>query len=90
LESNLLEIEKLASSKRSRALLTSRPEYFVSVREESEALSPRINPFLYRDAEYEPLKILPWNGDQVETILTTQGSFDERGRSALDLLPGSN
>ena len=69
LESNLLEIEKLASSKRSRTLLTSRPEYFVSVREESEALSPRINPFLNRETEYEPLKILPWNEDQVEQFL---------------------
>lgn len=69
LESNLLEIEKLASSKRSRTLLTSRPEYFVSVREESEALSPKINPFLNREAEYEPLKILPWNGAQVEQFL---------------------
>ena len=69
LESNLLEIEKLASSKRSRTLLTSRPEYFVSVREESEALSPRINPFLNRETEYEPLKILPWNENQVEQFL---------------------
>ena len=69
LESNLIEIEKLASSKRSRTLLTSRPEYFVSVHEENEALSPRINPFLNREAEYEPLKILPWNEDQVEQFL---------------------
>jgi hypothetical protein len=69
LESNLLEIEKLASSTRSRILLTSRPEYFVSVREESEALRPGMNPFLNREAEYEPLKILPWNEDQVEQFL---------------------
>jgi hypothetical protein len=55
LESNLIEIEKLAASKRSRILLTSRPEYFVSVREESEALRPGGNPFLNREAEYEPL-----------------------------------
>jgi len=69
LESNLIEIEKLASSKRSRTLLTSRPEYFVSVREETEALRPGMNPFLNREAEYEPLKILPWNEDQVEQFL---------------------
>ena len=69
LESNLLEIDKLASSKNSRILLTSRPEYFVSIREENEALSPRINPFLNREAEYEPLKILPWNESQVEQFL---------------------
>jgi hypothetical protein len=69
LESNLIEIEKLSSSKQSRTLLTSRPEYFVSVREESEALRPGMNPFLNREAEYEPLKILPWNEDQVEQFL---------------------
>lgn len=69
LESNLLEIEKLAASTRSKTLLTSRPEYFVNVREESEALRPGMNPFLNRAAEYEPLKILPWNEDQVEQFL---------------------
>ncbi len=47
---NLIEIEKLASSKRSKTLLTSRPEYFVNVSEESEALRPGINPFLNREA----------------------------------------
>jgi hypothetical protein len=69
LESNLLEIEKLTASKLGRTLLTSRPEYFVNVREESEALRPGMNPFLNREAEYEPLKILPWNEDQVEQFL---------------------
>lgn len=69
LESNLIEIEKLAASKNSKSLLTSRPEYFVSAREESEALTPRVNPFLNRVAEYEPLKILPWNEDQIELFL---------------------
>jgi hypothetical protein len=28
-----------------------------------------MNPFLNREAEYEPLKILPWNEDQVEQFL---------------------
>ncbi len=69
LESNLIEIEKLAAANNSKVLLTSRPEYFISVREENEALTPRVNPFLNREAEYEPLKILPWNEEQVEFFL---------------------
>jgi hypothetical protein len=32
-------------------------------------IGPRINPFLNRETEYEPLKILPWNEDQVEQFL---------------------
>lgn len=55
-ESNLLEIEKLAASKNGRLMLTSRPEYFISAREESEVLTPTVNPFLTRATHYEPLK----------------------------------
>lgn len=69
LESNLLEIEKLAASHRGKLMLTSRPEYFVSAREESEVLMPPVNPFLTRTTHYEPLKILPWNEGQVELFL---------------------
>lgn len=69
LESNLLEIEKLAASNKGKLMLTSRPEYFVSAREESEVLTPTVNPFLTRTTHYEPLKILPWNEGQVELFL---------------------
>jgi NACHT domain/Restriction endonuclease/Pentapeptide repeats (8 copies) len=69
LESNLLEIEKLAASPNSKVVLTSRPEYFISAREESEAITPGVNPFLNRSAKYEPLKILPWDEPQVEHFL---------------------
>jgi len=69
LESNLLEIEKLAASNQSKVMLTSRPEYFVSAREEGDVLSPTVNPFLTRTTHYEPLKILPWNEEQVESFL---------------------
>lgn len=69
LESNLLEIEKLAASHKGKLMLTSRPEYFVSAREESEVLTPPANPFLIRTTHYEPLKILPWNEGQVELFL---------------------
>ena len=69
LESNLLEIEKLAASHKGKLMLTSRPEYFVTAREESEVLAPTLNPFLNRATHYEPLKILPWNEGQVELFL---------------------
>lgn len=69
LESNLLEIEKLAVSPNSKVILTSRPEYFVSAREEEEAISPSLNPLLSRKTKYEPLKILPWDESQVEEFL---------------------
>lgn len=69
LEFNLLEIEKLAAVKNSKSMLTSRPEYFVSAREEAEVITPTVNPLLYRAAKYEPLKILPWDEKQVELFL---------------------
>jgi hypothetical protein len=69
LESNLLEIEKLAISPNSKVILTSRPEYFVSAREEEEAISPELNLLPSRKTKYEPLKILPWDETQVEEFL---------------------
>lgn len=69
LESNLMEIEKLAAAPNSKVILTSRPEYFISTREEREALTPMSNPFLAREANYIPLKILSWDTTKVEAFL---------------------
>ncbi|HJQ32769.1 MAG TPA: NACHT domain-containing protein [Pyrinomonadaceae bacterium] len=69
LESNLVEIEKLAASGNSKVILTSRPEYFVSAREEQEAVSPALNPLLSRKVKYDPVKILPWDENQVTEFL---------------------
>lgn len=69
LEANLLEIEKLAASPNAKVILTSRPEYFVSAREEMEAVSPTLNPLASRKAKYDPVKILPWDEKQVEEFL---------------------
>lgn len=69
LESNLLEIDKLAASANSRVILTSRPEYFISAREEQEAVSPTLNPLASRKAKYDPIKILPWDENQVHEFL---------------------
>ncbi len=69
LESNLMEIEKFAATGGSKAILTSRPEYFVSAREEVEAVKPTENPLLNRKIGYEPLRILPWDDHQIEQFL---------------------
>lgn len=69
LESNLMEIDKLAASPNGKVILTSRPEYFVSAKEEREAVSPAINPLASRKAKYDPIKILPWDEKQVENFL---------------------
>lgn len=69
LESNLMEIDKLAASPNGKVILTSRPEYFVSVKEEQEAVSPTLNPLASRKAKYDPIKIRPWDEKQVEEFL---------------------
>lgn len=69
LESNLIEIDQLAASPNSRVILTSRPEYFINTEEERQAMNPKLNIFRTRAAEYEPLKILPWDEKQVERFL---------------------
>ncbi len=69
LETNLVEIDKLAASPNSKVILTSRPEYFVSAREEREAVSPTLNPLASRKAKYDLIKILPWDENQVEEFL---------------------
>lgn len=69
LESNLIEIEKLALSPNTKILLTSRPEHFISTEEEKQAISPSLSIFKNREAEYKPLKILPWNEKQVDFFL---------------------
>lgn len=69
LESNLVEIDKLAASPNGKVILTSRPEYFVSAREEQEAVSPTLNPLASRKAKYDPVKILPWDENQVHEFL---------------------
>jgi hypothetical protein len=69
LESNLIEIDKLAVSPYSKTILTSRPEYFVSAKEEQEAVSPTLNPLAGRKTKYDPIKIQPWDEKQVEEFL---------------------
>ncbi len=69
LEMNLMEIEKLAAAPNGKVLLTSRPEYFITTEEEKQALNPELNLFRTRDCEYEPVKIVPWDEQQVDGFL---------------------
>jgi hypothetical protein len=69
LESNLQEIEKLAASPNAKVILTSRPEYFIGVEEESKAFRPALSIIRTREVEYEALKILPWDKKQVENFI---------------------
>lgn len=69
LEANLTEIDKLARIPKNKILLTTRPEYFSSQKEETQAVSPSVLLLSDREAEYKPLKILPWDEKQVEHFL---------------------
>jgi hypothetical protein len=70
LETNLLEIEKLAAPVESRLILTVRTEFFVSAAEERGALQPKADLLATRNQEYEPIKILPWDEGQIESFIS--------------------
>lgn len=70
LESNLLEIEKLASPPESRVLITSRIEYFTSREEEEKALRPKGNVVETRTTQYGAVTLLSWSPDQVDEFIT--------------------
>jgi hypothetical protein len=69
LEINLQEIEKLAAYQKSKVIITSRLEYFISGEEEKKSLSPKGELLATREIEYEPLKIVPWREEQVDSFL---------------------
>lgn len=69
LEINLKEIEKLASSPKSKIILTSRIEYFISVEEERKSLHPRGEMLTSLKTEYQTLTLLPWDDTQISTFL---------------------
>ena len=69
LEINLQEIEKLASSPKSKVIITSRLEYFISGEEEQKSFHPKGELLATRQIEYETLKIVPWENKQVKSFL---------------------
>ncbi len=69
LEINLQEIEKLASSPKSKVIITSRLEYFISSEEEKKSFLPKRELLATRQIEYEILKIVPWEDEQVKYFI---------------------
>jgi uncharacterized protein YjbI with pentapeptide repeats len=63
---NMFEIEKLASAESSKIILTSRPEYFWSRREEEETFKP--GEFEQRPS-YFRVSLLPFSDEQIELFL---------------------
>lgn len=69
IESNLLEIEKLATAVAGRLVLTTRPEFFVSDVEESRSLKLTDNILSGRGLTYHRLRLLPWDDEQINDFL---------------------
>ena len=69
LEMNLQEIEKLAAGTKAKVIITSRPEYFVTSKEQETSLSPGDRLLATRGTEYKPLHIVLWKEPQVNLFL---------------------
>ncbi len=69
LESNLLEIGKLAGSRNGRIVLTGRAEHFISQDEESHVLNKQATLMNTRSIEYDLVRIKPWDDSEVEEFL---------------------
>ena len=69
LEINLQEIEKLASLPKSKVIITSRLEHFISVEEEIKSFHPKRELLATRQIEYETLRIVPWEDEQIKSFL---------------------
>ncbi|MEW6607351.1 MAG: restriction endonuclease [bacterium] len=64
---NLKEIQKLTESTKSKVLLTSRPEYFISAKEEDEIFAP--TSLLDKERRFDRLKLIPLNESQIKSFL---------------------
>jgi len=64
---NLKEIEKLTKSPKSKVLLTSRREYFISAEEEEEIFAPRS--LLEKERKFDRLHLVPLNESQIKSFL---------------------
>lgn len=69
LEMNLQEIEKLATLPKSKVIITSRIEFFISGEEEKKSLHPKGRLLVTRESEYKPLKITAWDNQQINSFL---------------------
>jgi WD40 repeat protein len=65
---NLKEVEKLTESPKSRVVLTSRPEYFISAKEEEEIFAP--SSLLEKEQrKFDRLNLIPLNEPQIRSFL---------------------
>jgi WD40 repeat protein len=65
---NLKEIEKLTASPKSKVLLTSRPEYFISAEEEEEIFAPS-SLLEKKQRSFDRLNLIPLNESQIRSFL---------------------
>jgi WD40 repeat protein len=65
---NLKEIEKLTGSPKSKVLLTSRPEYFISAEEEEEIFAPS-SLLEKKQRSFDLLNLIPLNESQIRSFL---------------------
>jgi hypothetical protein len=69
LEVNMSEIERLVAHEKSRAIITTRTEYFISAEEQTRILQPRGQLLATRGVEYMPVRIKPWDNEKIEEFL---------------------
>jgi uncharacterized protein YjbI with pentapeptide repeats len=69
LETNMREIERLAIAPLSKVILTSRPEHFISVKEERRAFEPKGGVIETRAVKYKSIVLMPWDEKQINEFL---------------------
>lgn len=74
LESNLMEIEKFSA--RGNVILTCRPEYFVTEKEEKNAWIPHSNFLSARLSTYQVAELQEWKFDQVTEYVEKRLQFE--------------
>jgi WD40 repeat protein/Holliday junction resolvase-like predicted endonuclease len=75
IQKNLIEINKLAAHPRSKVLITSRPEHFISEEEESNSLEHCNDPLVIQHRQFQRINLLPLNSKQVENFLQKRVPF---------------
>lgn len=80
IEFNLLELEKLVADGKSRLLLTTRPEYFISGIEQKKAFRPRERMLHLRKTEYREVTIIPWQKEEVEAFFRQRLPAEDYGQ----------
>jgi len=75
IQTNLMEINKLAIHPQSKVLITSRPEHFISEEEESTSLEYCKDPLMIQHRQFQRINLLPLSPTQVEIYLQKRVPF---------------